>query len=473
MIDIFTLVLMVIALVAITSTAVYTYGKGYGASKEGYLLSLRNLGPSIAAISIGMAWTNSPAIFVAPLQAYNVGLVGWFWFMFGNALTLAVFAFAAQHIRATLPEGYTMAGYLRQSHGETMHKLYLSTAIINSVIVMCTALVAGSTMISVLSGIPKLYSTIALVALALTLSFRTGFRATVLTEVIKFVVLVGGFLALVSYLFITPDIKLFTEGLGGIKGTGADIFRTATAWTVFATFGIIAFMGQMSAPWADNNFIQRAFAFGGNHKTVWISFVLAAVIFTLTPIMTGMIGFFGVANQIALPVGAGQNAIIFIVNQMIGPTAMLVICFMVLLSTIAITDSQLTNSAALIRHDIIDNYKLDEETSLRYTRYALLLTGIIGVLIVNIPFVNLVYIFLLQNVFRAVLGLTTAGLIFKPKYFDGKITAAVLTVMIIACTTGFTLMEIYNTNKELTLPLVLAGVFATPILSALLSKVIR
>ena len=155
---------------------------------------------------------------------------------------------------------------------------------------------------------------------------------------------------------------------------------------------------------------------------------------------------------------------------MIGPTAMLAICFMVLLSTIAITDSQLTNSAALIRHDIIDNYNIEEETKLRYTRYALLLTGVIGVAIVNIPFVNLVYIFLLQNVIRAVIGLTTAGLVFRPKCFDGKITAAVITVMIIACATGFTLIEVYNANKELTLPLVLAGVFATPIISMALSK---
>ena len=332
MIEVSTLILMAIALVAITSTAVYAYGKGYGSSKEGFLLSLRNLGPAIAAISIGMAWTNSPAIFVAPLQAYNVGLVGWFWFIFGNALTLAVFAFAAQHIRATLPEGYTMAGYLRKSHGETIHKVYLTTAVVNSIVVMCTALVAGATLVSVLAGIPKLHSTVALVALALTLSFRTGFRATVLTEVIKFVVLVGSLIGLIAYLFTTPDIKFFTEGLGGIKGTGSDIFGTATAWTVFATFGIITFMGQMSAPWADNNFIQRAFAFGGDRKMIWISFVLGAVVFVLTPIMTGMIGFFGAANQIAVPAGAGQNTIIHLVNLMIGPTAMLVICFMVLLS---------------------------------------------------------------------------------------------------------------------------------------------
>jgi hypothetical protein len=68
------------------------------------------------------------------------------------------------------------------------------------------------------------------------------------------------------------------------------------------------------------------------------------------------------------------------------------------------------------------------------------------------------------------MGLTTAGLVFKPQYFDGKITAIVLAIMIIACGTGFTLMEIYNTNKELTLPMVLAGVFATPIISMALSK---
>ena len=472
MISAVTFALMGLLILALTSTAVYAYGKGYGINKEGYVLSFRNLGPFIAAISIGMAWANSPALFVAPLQAYNVGLVGWFWFSFGNIITLMVFAYAAQYVRSNMPEGYTMAGYLREQHGNFLHKVYIIAGLTTSTVYLCVGIVAAATMISLMAGIDKIYTTTVLTCIALTLSFRTGFRATVLTEVLKFALIVCTLFGILAYLFYDPSIKPFTEGLGGIKGTGADIFGTANAWAVFATFGIITFVSQMSAPWADNNFIQRAFAFGGDKRKIYIAFIFGAIFFALVPISTGIIGATGVANGVTLPQGGDmQYIILYIINSLVGYPALLFYCFIVMLSTVSIVDSQLTNTASIVRNDVLSYFNLDDETALRYTRYALLISGALAIAIVNVSFVNLFYIFMLGGVIRGVMGLQTVGLVFKPQWFHNIITPAIMLVGIILAIVGYTYSNIYK-DTAIILPMMLTLVFGTPLLSIVGSRLI-
>ena len=255
--------LLGLAILLVSSSLVYAFGRGYGIRKEGFLLSFRNLGPLLTAISIGMAWAGSPAFFIASGQAFNTGLVGLFWFSIGNILTLMVFAFAAQKIRQAVPEGYNLSDFIREQYGKLASKVFTCAALIINYVTMCITMVAVVFFVNALSGIDKIWISLAVIGIALTLSFRTGFRATVITEVIKFALVVLGLGSIVAMLAFNPDIKSFTEGLGGVKGTGADIFGTANAWTVFATFGVITFFSQMSAPWADNNYSQRAFAFGG------------------------------------------------------------------------------------------------------------------------------------------------------------------------------------------------------------------
>jgi Na+/proline symporter len=453
----------------VSAVPVTAFAWGYGKTKESFLLSLRNIGPVLLGVSLAMAWANSPSVLLASAQAYNVGLVGWFWFAVGNILTLACFGFAAQTVRKKLPEGYTLAGFFRETHGNVIHKNYLFCAIAISVLAMCISLVGISTLISITSGISKLWACLMILALSVTLSIRIGFRATVLVEAVKFVLGVSVLGGILYFLSTTPAILSLANGFSGVKGTGGDIFSGANSWTIFATFGVITFFGQMSAPWVDNNFMQRAFSFGGDKNKIWVSFLIGSICFAFFPVLSGLISFYGVANGVTIPNGQGTYALYHVIDQLVGPTAVFLFCSFVMVSCVAIVDDQMNNISALIKHDIIETYNIDEEKSLVYTRYGAICFALLAIAIVNVPFVNLTYILLLGYIIRASLGLTTVGLIFRPHWFDGKITGFVLVVSLLLTGIGFTTIELTGL-KEYILALTLTSTFGTPLLAFLLSK---
>jgi hypothetical protein len=258
--------------------------------------------------------------------------------------------------------------------------------------------------------------------------------------------------------------------LSGIKGNGAQLFGTDTAWTVFATFGIITFLGQMCAPWVDNNYMQRGFAYGGDNKKMFWSYILGALAFGVVPLATGLIAFYGVANPVTIPDGQGQYAIVHIIDQLVGHSATVAFCIIALISSIAIVDDQLNNFADLVKNDIIDAYKIDEQKSLMYTRVAALCFAALGTTIINMPFVNLLYVLLLGNIIRAAMGLTAVGLIFKPKSFDGKITGIVLVLSLVLTGIAFNYVTIYGL-KEYILPLTVISFLGTPLLAWTISKI--
>jgi Na+/proline symporter len=452
-----------------SSSLIYAFGRGYGIKKEGFLLSFRNLGPLLAAISIGMAWAGTPAFFIASGQAFNVGLVGLFWFSIGNILTLMVFAFAAQKIRQAVPEGYTLSDFIRLKYGTLASKTFTFTSLIINYVTICIALVAAVLFVNVLSGIDKSWISLAVIGIALTLSFRTGFRATVITEVIKFTLVVLGLGGIVAMLAFNPDIKSFTEGLGGIKGTGFDILGTANSWTVFATFGIITFFSQMSAPWADNNYSQRAFAFGGDQNKIWISYVLGALFFAIIPIMTGLIGFWGVANGV-IPTNP-QFVVVDVINKLVGYPGVLVFCAAALMTAVSIIDSQLSCAASLIQNEFISD-NIDETRGLVWTRIGMLILCLAGIITTNWPGISLNYVFLTAGCVRLSMGLLTALLVFKTSWFTGKAISMIIPLGIATALFGYSYIE-YTGDKSWTLPLVLCCVFLPSALSAGLSRILK
>ena len=456
-----------ISVFCLTYGLVQYFANGYGQNKESFLLSLRNITPIWLAISLGMAWANSPSFWVASGQAYNVGLVGWFWFSIGNIATLAVFGYAAQTVRKAMPDGYTLAGYFKTTHGILIHKTYVFCSILIALITACIALSAISTIISMTSDISRPLAGLLVIASAIFLSYRVGFRATALIELIKFATVVVVFGSIITYLSTTPTISSFANGLAGIKGNGNDIFGTVNAWTVFATFGIVTFLGQLSAPWVDNNFIQRAFAYKGNFNNIWKSYVFGALVFSFVCISCGVIAFFGVANAVPIEKGFEQYAMMSIVNQLVGHPAAFALGFLAFISCLGIVDDQISNINSLVKNDILSD-KYDDKTSLFYTRLVSAAAVVAVMIFINLSWVNLLYFLLLGNIARCSIGSTTVGLIFRPKWFDGNITGIILLISFIITAIGFTTITLTG-MKEFILPLTLASVFLTPTVAILLS----
>jgi len=225
------LILLVYGLFAFAMT--YWYSRGYNDNKTSFLVARRELNTFQGSLSVAAAWLWAPGLFISTQQAYVNGLVGLFWFCLGNFLTLGAFAYFAKLIRTREPNGFTFSSYLKTRLSSRVQWLFVVEMMILAVCAFAINLIAGSSTVSTLTGIDYTLATFLMAGIAILYSFRTGLKATVVTEIIKICVVWIGVLLLVPWVISSAGgWDTVVAGLGGRTGEGADIFGTSFAWGV-------------------------------------------------------------------------------------------------------------------------------------------------------------------------------------------------------------------------------------------------
>jgi len=85
-------------------------------------------------------------------------------------------------IRKAMPEGFTLSDFIRSRYSGRVHGLYLIQLGGLAVCSFAVQLLAGGKVISMLTGIPFIWATIALAAIVLAYSAFSGLKASVVTD---------------------------------------------------------------------------------------------------------------------------------------------------------------------------------------------------------------------------------------------------------------------------------------------------
>jgi Na+/proline symporter len=444
----------------------YWFSRGYNDSKTSFLLARRELNTFQGSLSVAAAWLWAPGLFISAQQAYVNGLVGLFWFCLGNFLTLGAFAYFAKRIRLDKPDGFTFSGYLKDKFSGRLQTLFVVEMMILAVCAFAINLLAGSKTVATLTGIDYTLSTVLMALVAILYSFRTGLKATVITEIIKICVVWAGALILVPWaISAAGGWEIVLAGLGGRTGEGSAIFGTSFAWGIFTGFGMAAFLGHLGGPWGDNSFYQRAFAI--KTESIIPAFVIASFVFIVVPIMMGMLGFVAAGSGLDIPnnmVGV-TNAIT--IGTFLPPIAAIFFVFMVFAGLVAILDSQFASVANMTGHDIFNQFKGGSEIS--WARWGMLALAFAGILVANIPGMQLVYLFLFFAVLRAAVWLPSMISILKPSWVTESgmfwgilIPASIGEVLFVLGKLGYTDTAFTGT---------LIAIFGSPILTLAISNV--
>ncbi len=446
---------------------IYYYQKAdYGRTKDGFLVSYRDMNFWTSAITIGIGWMWAPAFFISSFQAYVNGLVGFFWFAVGNILTLVLFSYGAQMIRNRIPEGYTFTGYIKERHGATLHKVYTTCMLVISMVAVCQLLVALSTMLSIVTGVDKLIISMLTMASVFLLSYRIGYRASVYSDLIKFFTIYGVFGFFVTYLLWYG----FTPNFAGIKGTGFEFIGTPAAWLIFATFGGATVLNHFSTPWVDNSFTQTAYSIHDKNK-VGQAFRLGSLIFAGGILLTAMIGFLAVTSGVQVPKGNELYTLVYVIDQYIGRWAIIPLTFAMIAGLLSVVDTFMVSISSIVGHDFAQAFKWSEKKALFYSRASFIVVALIAVLIANSG-VDLLYLFLLGSVIKASIGLMTAALVLKPDWFDSRVVSP---LMIFSLISALVLYVIADKLKIQGYQLYLAAgfCFLTPITGAIASRLLK
>jgi Na+/proline symporter len=461
-------ILAIYGLVAFALT--YWYSRGYNDNKTSFLVARRELNTFQGSLSLAAAWLWAPGLFISTQQAYQNGLVGLFWFCIGNFLTLLLFAYFAKRLRQEMPAGFTFSGFIRERFSNRVQNIYIVEMMVLAVCAFAINILAGSKTVETLTGIPYQISALAMALIALTYSFRTGLKATVVTEIFKILVVWTGVIIMVpAVISAAGGWETVVAGLGGIKGDGADIFGTEKSWMVFATFGAAAFLGHLGGPWGDNSFYQRTFAIRQN--SVMKSFIIAAFVFGIIPVMMGLLGFVAAGTGMEIPGNLVSTTNAVVIAKFLPAGAAILFVFIVFAGLVSILDSQFASVANMTGHDIYNKYKnkVEDRQVIKYARIAMVALCVAGLAIAFIPGITLLHIFLFFATLRAAVWLPSMFAIVKPNWLSEQ---GMFWGILIAIAIGLPLFVYGNLNKILALNLAgtLIAIFGSIVLVLAISQ---
>jgi Na+/proline symporter len=412
------LVLVAYAVIMLLSTVLMTKKEK---NIEGFCVGNRNMGWIVSALSIAATWIWAPALFTSTENAYTKGFAGLFWFLVPNVLCLILFIPFAKKIRKEMPEGITLSGYMHQKYkSEHVKNTYLFQLGALSVLSTGVQLLAGSKILSMLTGIPFWVMTIIMAVIAFSYSQFSGIKASILTDAIQMV-----FMLIVSVCFMVfgvrngGGISNLVSGLGGFAGDGASLI-SKRGIEIFFGFGLPTTVGLISGPFGDQSFWQRAFSV--RKDRIGRAFFVGAILFGIVPLSMGILGFVGAGMGYA---AADTGVINFeLISTLFPEWAVIPFLFMIVSGLLSTIDSNLCAISSLTT----DIFK---DKSLGKTKIAMVLLLILGIAVANIPGLTVTHLFLMYGTLRAATLLPTIFTLKGVKLRAEGVTAGIISALII------------------------------------------
>lgn len=413
-------------LLLIIGVAVGLYGlnrifnRHHETHKAGFLVADRSAGWLKTSFSVAAAWVWAPALFIAAQQAYQNGWVGVFWFTLPNVMCLILFAFFAQKIRAQMPQGFTLSGYIEERYGQGTQRIYAFCLILLSLLSFTVQLLAGGLVIATLTGVPYPIVTALFAITAVIYAHWSGLKASLITGTVKMIALfvVGSLVAV----FVALNSGTVLAGLSSVNDNVHSLFSGAGG-AIFWSFGLSTTIGLMSGPFGDQAFWQRAFAV--QRKYVKRSFIVGALLFAVVPLTMSILGFALAGANIQ--VDNLQLTNIAAIVAWLPEWTLLFFLTAVIIGLLSTLDSSLCAAASIIGSDFSKPHQ-----SLRNARISMPILATAGIAIANIPNLTITKLFIIYGTLRASTLIPTLLIIgTKRKYHGRAISTGIVAALII------------------------------------------
>jgi len=423
----------------------------------------RDIGTFAAALSIAATWIWAPSLFTASEKAYTSGLPGLFWFLVPNVLCLIIFIPFAKKIRRLFPQGITLAGYIGKRYNSKRAKgVYMFQMSALSVLSTGVQLLAGSKLLSSVTGVPFWAMTIILAVIAYSYSQFSGIKASVTTDIIQMLLILLTLGLIVPWLIKSAgDISVIVDGLSGIYGGYGSLF-SKSGLEVFLGFGLPTAIGLLSGPFGDQSFWQRAFSI--KEKSVGKAFFFGALIFGLVPFGMGLLGYIAAGNGF---IAVDSSMVNFeFITAMLPGWVVIPFLLMIISGLLSTVDSNLC-AAASMTTDLKTVSERSDGEQLKFSRGTMIALLCVSVLIANIPGLTVTHLFLFYGTLRASTLLPTViTLTDKIKLTGNGVFAGVLCALTIGLPI-FAYGNIANIAMYKTL-----GSLTTVLLSGIISVVV-
>jgi Na+/proline symporter len=371
------------------------FAKGFDKDKESFLVANRQIGFWQGSFSAGAAWIHAPGLFVAAQQGYNNGWPGVFWFSFGNFFSYIVFAYFINKFRNENGKLFTLSEYFKGKWGGFISLLIVIQMLLLTLQSLTIDLFAGSQSVAIVTGLSPIVVSALLVGIALTYSLRGGIKASIITDVVKIVMIFVG-VAIVGYtVYSATGVQAILDGIAGKTGKGTSLWSDSFALGLLFGFGIPTLIGHFASAWTTNEGYQNAFSMKPN--VAWKAYIAAPFYWLVLQLIGGPLGM--IAASMHIDAGAKSGFVnLMVMATVVGPWLTLVFLITVFAGLISIIDTMLINSANIFGSDIHDYFK--GKNPVLWGRVAMLGFAAVGITLANIPGLDLNTIFLFGKTFQ-------------------------------------------------------------------------
>ncbi len=413
----------------------------------------RNIGWMVSALSIAATWIWAPALFTSTENAYTKGFAGLFWFLVPNVLCLILFIPFAKRIREEMPEGITLSGYMYGKYrSKVVKNVYLFQLGALSALSTGVQLLAGSKILSMLTGIPFAGMTGIMAVIAFSYSQFSGIKASILTDAVQMFFMLAASIGFVAFgVKNGGGMETLIMGLGGAAGDAGTLF-SKKGWEIFLGFGVPTTIGLISGPFGDQCFWQRAFCV--RKDRIGRAFFVGALLFGIVPLSMGMLGFIGSGmGYVAEDTGIINFELI---STLFPEWSVIPFLFMVVSGLLSTVDSNLCAVSSLTT-DIF------REKTLGKSKFTMILLLAVGIAVANIPGLTVTHLFLMYGTLRAATLLPTAFTLKGIKLTPQGVVAGIISALIIGLPVfgygNIQGMAVYKTAGSL-LTVILSGAVA-------------
>lgn len=388
---------------------------------EQFCVGNRKTGWMVSALSIAATWIWAPALFTSTENAYTKGFAGLFWFLVPNVLCLILFIPFAKRIREEMPEGITLSGYMYgKYHSKAVKNIYLFQLGALSALSTGVQLLAGSKILSMLTGIPFAAMTVIMAVIAFSYSQFSGIKASILTDAVQMVFMLAASIGFVAFgVKNGGGMETLVTGLGGAAGDAGSLF-SKRGWEIFLGFGLPTTIGLISGPFGDQCFWQRAFCV--RKDRIGRAFLVGALLFGIVPLSMGVLGFIGSGMGY---VAADTGIINFeLISTLFPAWAITPFLFMIVSGLLSTVDSNLCAVSSLTT-DIF------EKKTLGKTKFAMILLLAVGIAVANIPGLTVTHLFLMYGTLRAATLFPTVFTLKGIKLTPQGVVAGIISALII------------------------------------------
>lgn len=392
---------------------------------DGYMTAGNNVGFGISAASMTATWIWASSMYASATSGYTYGVSGPIHYgLWGALMILFIYPFG-KRIRTVAPQAHTLAEVMHARHGRSSQLMLAGSNVVGSLISLMSNFLAGGVLISLLSPLNFIQGVVIIAAGVLLYTLWSGFRASVLTDFVQVLGMLGAVAVLVPVIFYSAGFPAaFETGAVNLTPQQGNFFSSEA----FMNQGAPYIAAVLAYAIGNQTIAQRLFAV--RKDLIKPTFITATVGYGAMVIGVGMLGVLALYLGVNPLEGDMNNLIPQMAATYLSPVLLAIFFLMIIGALSSTADSDLAALSSIVMADMygqtVGKDKANPRLMLSIGRITMVLASAVAVIFASLQ-LNILDLLVF-------VGALWGALVFPviASFYWNKVTNAAFTVSVIA-----------------------------------------